>query len=80
MFGICPICSKEVEPWAQGLRDIYNHHNLGELCDSCAVKANSFLKYWGSKKQIDREKLFVFINNGNEPQRRLRAMNNGGYF
>lgn len=79
IFSKCPICSNEVEPWAQRLRDIYNPHDLGEFCDSCGRKADSFLNYWGTKKQEDINKMLVFVNNGNEPKRRLSAMMNGGY-
>jgi hypothetical protein len=78
-MGRCPICSSKVEPWARELRDIYNKHSLGELCDSCGDKADLFLNYWGEKGQKDRDKLFDFINSGDEPARRLSAMMNGGY-
>lgn len=76
----CPICSQSTEPWAQGLIGAYNHHNIGRFCDSCSKKASSFLSYWGEKREEDKELLFEFISNGDEPQKKLRSMMNAGYF
>ena len=76
----CPICSGNIQPWSTPLKDIYNAHGLGVFCDECGDKANSFLSYWGEKNQIDKEKLFNFVNCGDVPARKFSAMMNGGYF
>jgi hypothetical protein len=80
MNNKCPICSGDVEPWYRRLNSVYNKHYLGRLCNCCGNKADSFIDYYGSKKKEDVGMLLSFINTGNEPKRRLRAMMNAGYY
>ena len=79
-MNICPLCGGELSWFSEPLRSNYNDHKLGSLCIKCMKKADSFVNYWGRKKEKDKRALLSFINNGIEPQRRLFAMMNAGYW
>lgn len=76
----CPLCWSELSPFSEPLRPIYNRHKLGSLCEDCMKKTDSFVNYWGSKSDKDKLMMFIFVNNGIEPQRRLFSMMNAGYW
>jgi hypothetical protein len=55
------------------MRDIYKIGGIMEICTKCADKANSFVNYYGKKKEKDKSDLFNFLLSGVEVQKRYLA-------
>lgn len=77
----CPICGKSMYFMdVRELKSIYDSHDLKYICEDCGEKASRSVRYYGKKKKEDVDQVLTFINSGIEPQRRLSAMMNGGYY
>jgi uncharacterized Zn finger protein len=61
------------------LLSIYSKNELLNLCDECGRKADSFVKYYGKKKDSDLIKLSMYLVSGNNQVNKFNAMMNGGY-
>jgi hypothetical protein len=62
------------------VKDIYLVSEHKDLCNKCGSKANSFLNYWGVKKQVDKEMLRKFLVSGVLPMLKYNAQMNAGYY
>jgi protein-arginine kinase activator protein McsA len=51
----------------------YKVGGIFEICNKCASKANSFVNYYGVKKEKDRISVFNFLLSGAEVQKRYLA-------
>lgn len=87
MSGVqCFVCGKsytyrDSEFW--GMTEIKNTYRVSEhkiCCESCGDVANSFVDYYGEKKEKDLKKLRDFLASGVLPQRQWQAQMNGGYY
>lgn len=62
------------------LRDFYSVLGLQVLCQKCGDKANSFVNYFGKKKDEDIKAVHDYLITGVVPTRIYQAMMNGGYY
>lgn len=53
------------------MRDTYKVGGIVEVCNRCGDKANSFVNYYGAKKEKDRNSVFNFLLSGSEVQKRF---------
>lgn len=79
MLTECDRCGM-LELHMEKLNKPYQRTELVNICSKCAPKANSFLNYYGIKKQKDINKLMEYIVNTNHQQNKMIAMMNAGYF
>lgn len=65
------------------IRDIYRTRFTINLCNPCGKKADSFVNYWGKKKEADIIKLNLFLRNGAASKKNeldyLNSLMNAGY-
>lgn len=61
------------------LREIYRCGGMIEICNKCGSKSDSFINYYGKKKQKDKDDLFEFLLSGKLVQDRFYQINNAGY-
>ena len=61
------------------LRDIYRVGGIVNLCNRCGDRANSFVDYYGKKKEKDKKDLSDFLMSGELVKKRFDEINNAGY-
>lgn len=51
-----------------------------DMCAKCARKADSFVSYYGRKKESDKAKLKRFLLSGYQAVKDFSSLMNGGYY
>lgn len=77
----CFMCDCEKWHWEMvEIKDIWQVHEFKGICQSCGDKANTFIGYWGKKKDKDKADLKSYLNSGLAVTRKYSALINGGYY
>lgn len=62
------------------VKDIYQVHDMVDICESCGNKADKFVDYYGVKNKSDKFKLKQYLNTGIEVQNKYNALIHAGYY
>lgn len=74
----CSICGIE-SLFTEEIKSIYAVHGNDHICESCGDIANSFVNYYGKKKQKDLDALKQYLNSGVYAMTKYSRQMNAGY-
>jgi hypothetical protein len=62
--------------------EVLKNYRVGyvDICGRCGQKADSFINYYGKKKESDLKRLHKFLVSGVLPMRDFSKLMNAGYF
>lgn len=81
----CLVCGLKVTS-AQyqyyGFTELFSIYQVGykDVCEACSMRANSFVNYYGHKKQKDIDNLHRYLIGGILPMRDYYMLMEGGYY
>ena len=80
---VCGIVFRDTEYgyWnMETIRECYAVTDNLDMCAKCARKADSFVDYYGKKRESDKAKLRQFLLAGFQATRDFNSLMNGGYY
>jgi hypothetical protein len=78
---VCGLKATSAQYQYYGFTELFSIYRVGykDVCEVCSVRANSFVDYYGYKKQRDIDNLHRYLISGILPMRDYYMMMEGGY-
>lgn len=82
--GHCGLTVSNYQHEYYNFKELLDHHarrvGYKDICDKCGTRADSFINYYGMKKQKDLEALHRYLISGILPMRQYSMLINAGYY